>query len=113
MWALPTTTVTILRGTSIDEYSGTISNESTVASAVSASIMEQGRTVDDPNSGTPRVIRIVTGRVASTEDVKRNDRLRDEGTNLYYMVTSVRQVQNPIVTMDKVLELMRVDSTNP
>lgn len=113
MWALPTTRVTILRGTAIDEYSGTISNESTVASGVSASIMEQSRTVFDPASGTPRVVRLVAGRVGSTVDVKRNDRLLDENTNLYYMVNSVRQVQNPVITMDKALELKRMDTTNP
>lgn len=114
MLAMPTTTVTIKRGTAIDEYSGEISNETSASTGVPMSIMEQSRTVIEPTTGTPMVIRFVTGRVDPSVDIRRNDRILDENdADIYYMVLSVRQVQNPIVVMDKVLDLKRVDPNDP
>lgn len=109
--ALPTTTVSIKRGTTIDDYEGTITNETTVASGVSASIMEQVRQNFEPVTGLPRTIRFITGRVSDGTDVLTNDRLLDEVEGSYYTVISVRQMQNPVVTMDVTLELKRVGST--
>lgn len=109
--ALPTTTVSIKRGTAIDDYEGTITNETTVASGVSASIMEQTRQNFEPVTGLPRTIRFITGRVPDGTSVLTNDRLLDEVEGSYYTVISVRQMQNPVVTMDVTLELKRVGST--
>lgn len=112
-WAIPNTTVTIYRGTTIDEYSGDISNETVLASAISASIIEQSRIVDDPNSGTPRVVRLITGRVPDGTDVKNTDRLLDETNSRSYWIRSVRQHENPIYTSDVTLDLVRVDKNDP
>lgn len=113
MWVIPNTTVTILRGSSIDEYSGTISNETAIATGQTASITEQTRLEQDPSTGTPRVIRYVTGRLENGTSVTKTDRLLDEETGRYFSIRSVRQHSNPYYTSEVILDLERIDNLDP
>lgn len=112
MWAIPNTTVTLLESSGVDEWTG-LGTESVAASGVSASIIEQTRLVDDPVTGTPRVVRAVTGRVPDGTTVTRSHRVRDEVSSATYAVHSVRQHTNPFYTSDVTLDLVRTDSTDP
>lgn len=110
MIATPNTTVSILRpGGPIDDYTGEVENESVAASGVLASVMEQSRTVFDPASGTPIIVRFTRGRLPSGTDVTTADRVLDERTNFTYTVQSVRQVQSPVHTNDVTVELVRTN----
>lgn len=111
MHVIANTTVTILRGSGIDPYSGEITNEVVAASGVSASIIEQSRQVFDPTTGTPRVIQQITGRVPDGTQALNTDRLYDETNNVYYTIRSVRQHSNPIYTSEEILDLERVGTT--
>jgi hypothetical protein len=110
--AMPTTTVTIYAPTSIDEWSGGRTGDAAVASGVPASIIEQARTVNDPRTGTARVIRHLTGRVPDGAPVDPNSRLVDARGRVY-AVSSVRQLENPLWVGDVVLELTRLAQLSP
>lgn len=110
MFATPNTTVSILRPGSVDDYTGEVTGETISATGVLASIMEQSRTVFDPASGTPTIVRFTRGRLPSGTSVTTNDRVLDERTSLTYVVQSVRQVQSPVHTNDVTVELVRLGS---
>ena len=109
MLATPNTTVSILRGGVPDDYSGTVTNESVAASGVLASVMEQSRTVFDPSSGAPGIVRITRGRFPSGTDIRDSDRVLDERTNITYAVRSVYQLQSAVHTNDVTVELVRTN----
>jgi hypothetical protein len=110
MWARATTTVTIYLPTGEpDEWTGARSNDSLSASGVPASVIEQSRTVDDPQSGTPREVRSITGRLPAGTVVTRDARIVDAHGHTY-SVHSVRQVTNPVFVNDVVVELTRNDA---
>jgi len=113
MWVIPNTTVTVLRSSATDSYSGTVTNETTVASGLSASITEQSRAVDEPITGEPKVIRFVTGRVPDGTGIQQNDKIYDEINNRYFWVISVRQHSNPLYTSEEILDLKRISASNP
>lgn len=106
--AMQTTTVTIYEPSSIDEWSGERTADTLVASAVPASVIEQGRTVNDPKTRTARVVRQVTGRVPDGAPVTTDSRIVD-GEGRTYAVRSVRQPRNPLWIGDVILELLRTD----
>lgn len=111
--AMPTTTITIYAPSSDpDEWSGERTGDAAAAGDVSASIIEQVRTVNDPRTGTPRVIRNVTGRVPDGTPVAPTSRIVD-GEGRVYAVGSVRQARNPLWVGDIVLELYRTDQASP
>jgi len=109
MLALPTTTITILRGNE-DDYDGSISNETTVATGVSASILEQARNVGGFTGGERRTVRLITCRVSAGVDLRDDDDVVDERTGTRYAAQNVRLMQNPVVQMDLTAELKRTGS---
>lgn len=85
-----TTTVSILRGVTIN--SSSLDEEDVEAAALTgirASLIEQRRTDIDPESGDPRVRRVVTARLATNVDVRDGDRLQDERTGAIYKINSI------------------------
>lgn len=109
MYALATTTVSILRGTSVDPvYGDTFATSSIVASTIPASIIQDTQKVTTPGNPTPRITRTFVGIVGSDVDITDADRLRDERTGLVYEVTAVSQQNFPGMTTDQNLTLRRV-----
>lgn len=111
--AMRTTTVSIYApAVAPDEWSGARDGETLIVTGVPASVIEQTRTVNDPRTGTPRVIRQVTGRVPDGTPVAPTSRITDaEGRR--YAVGSVRQVRNPAWVGDVVLEMTRLAQDSP
>jgi hypothetical protein len=105
---LATTTVSVLRGTSTDEFNDEVDNDTIAASGIPASIMEQTRRVFTQDSQQPRIIRYITGRVPSTTLVEVGDRVRDEATDLVYAIDAMSQPGSPVHTADIRLDLKRV-----
>ena len=108
MQTLATTTVDVLRGTDTDAYNDPVDTDTPVLTDVPASIIEQSRVVLDQASGTPRVVRFVTGRVAHGTDVQADDRLRDRSGQIYE-VDAVARPQNPVLAQDVRLDLKHVN----
>lgn len=113
MWATPTTTVAVLRGAAADDYTGAVDNETTAASGIQASLIEQTRTVQDPASGTPRIVRSARARLPRDTDVVHTDRIRDERTGTTYAISDVRLLAAPFHLNDLTLELVRLDQLDP
>jgi hypothetical protein len=111
--ALPTTTVDVYAPAVVpDEWSGARGAEMLAAGGVVASIIEQAQNVNDPRTGTPRVVRTVTGRVPDGTPVAATSRVVDAEGRVY-AVSAVRQVRNPEWIGDVVLNLIRTDQQAP
>lgn len=108
MWAVPSTTVTVLRGTTTSAFGDQLDNTAVAASGIPAVITERSRTVFDHATQTPRVIRTVSCAVQSDTDLRRTDRLRDEATDVVYAVDAVTQPGGAGYTADLLVTLKRV-----
>lgn len=102
------TRVTILRGTSTDAFGDPVDTLTEVRTGVTASIMEQRKTVTNPVDGMPRQVRFTTGRLPAGTDLRNGDRIKDEKTGVIYMFDASSQVENAIRTNDLRIDLRRV-----
>ncbi|MBA5222225.1 hypothetical protein [Streptomyces griseoaurantiacus] len=91
MRALANTTISVLRGTTTDEFGDETDNASVAASGIPCSLVEQVRQAFTPESPTPRVVRYTIGRVNADTDVREDDRVKDEYTGRVYIVQAVSQ----------------------
>lgn len=89
------TWLTVIRGVERDafeDFSDTAQEAGTDAQTrFPASLVEVSRSISDPASGTPRVVRSTIARPLMPVDVTEDDRLRDERTGRVYAVTAVTQ----------------------
>jgi hypothetical protein len=90
MLSVPTTTITVYRGTTTDDLGDETDVDTVIAATVPAHFSEQRRTTQDPATGTPRVIRYPTCRVPASKDwgVQPGDRILDDRTGRRYTVGS-------------------------
>lgn len=107
MLALATTTVTVYRGTSTDDYGDEQDTDTPVHTGIPASIVEQSRRVTTRDDPTPRIVRYAVGRVTAGTDITDQDRLRDERTGAVYIVDAVSQMTSAAVAADVRLDLRR------
>jgi hypothetical protein len=109
IYAIATTTVSILRGTTVDPvYGDTAATATVVASGVVASIIEDKTAkTTTPGNPAPRITRAYDGILGSAVDVTDRDRLKDERTGQIYVILSVSQQALPGITSDQSLELRR------
>ncbi|MCX5365943.1 hypothetical protein OG864_45415 [Streptomyces sp. NBC_00124] len=104
---LATTTVSILRGTTEDEFGDEADTATTLAVGIPASLIEATRTAMEPVSGTPRIIRTHVCRLPPAVDVTENDRIKDEQTNEIYIVVAVTKNSNPVLAQPLRADLKR------
>ena len=109
MIARANTTVAILRGTTTNAYGDTVDVDTAVATGIQASILERNRRTYLAAEAAYRVIRTYTGRVTAGTDVRKGDRLRDEGNSQVYLVTDLNSTPGSVggLRPDVVLELSR------
>jgi hypothetical protein len=109
IYAIATTTVSVLRGTTVDPvYGDTTATMNVIASGIPASIIEdKSAKTTTPGNPTPRITRSYDGILGSTVDVTDRDRLKDERTGQVYVIVSVSQQALPGITSDQNLELRR------
>lgn len=107
MYALPTTTVSILRGSTTNAFGDVIDGSTVAASGVPCSLVEQTRTSKTADSPTPRVVHFTVGRIAADTDILDTDRLLDESTGQKYIIESVSRLGNPVIQADLRLDLKR------
>ncbi|MGW3821804.1 hypothetical protein ACWEAF_05715 [Streptomyces sp. NPDC005071] len=102
-----TTRISVLRGTGTDAFGDDTDTGTVAASGIAASLVESSRTVQEPVSGTPRIVRTHIGRVPPATDVTETDRIKDETTNEIYIVVSVTRNANPVIAQPLRLDLKR------
>ncbi len=101
MQAIATTTVSILRGTTTDDYGDEQDTDTPVATGVPASLTEQSRRVTTRDDPTPRIVRYAVARLPARTDVTDQDRIRDERTGAVYIVDAVSGMTNPAFEVDR------------
>jgi hypothetical protein len=104
MIARATTTVTIYRGESTDEYGDPIDSNTIVATGVSASILEQTVKAWTEVTTLPRAYRWAKMRVTNGTDIRQNDRIYDERTEETWTIVQISNRANPVRGTD-----LRVD----
>lgn len=111
MYALASTTATVLRGTTTNAYGDVVddpTNSVVIARGLPAQIIVTTSRPYDSSSQTIRVIQTVEGRVQSDTDIVEGDQLVDESNNVTYSIESVTQDGGPGFTSDLELVLRRV-----
>jgi hypothetical protein len=102
--ARATTTVTIYRGETTDEYGDPIDANTIVATGVSASILEQTVKAWTEATTLPRAYRWAKMRVTNGTDIQQNDRIYDERTEETWTIVQISNRANPVRGTD-----LRVD----
>lgn len=106
---LPTTTVAILRGETLDEYGDPVDSDTPVRAGIPVSLIERDRHVFVAAESRMTIVREVTGRARPDVDIREADRLRDERTGSIYLVEAVSRPSSPVGATDVRLVLRRVD----
>lgn len=95
MSTVANTYISIYRGTTEDDAGDEVETDVPLKTKIPASLIEgRPRQVDSGTSGTPRVVRVATMRVQATEDIRRNDRIKDESTGQFWRIESVGPSSN-------------------
>lgn len=108
MIATPTTTVTILGGSSQSDYGDVLDSDEPAGSGIPASIIEGRQVVGTEADDQARIIRYYTGRLPNGTVVDDSNRLRDEQTGETYVIDNVTRPKNPIIEQDVRLDLRRI-----
>lgn len=106
---IPTTTVAILRGETIDEYGDPVDSDTPIRAGVPISLIERDQRVYVPAESRTTIVRHVTGRARPGTPIRERDRLRDERTGSIYLVEAVSRSGTVIGSPDLRLVLRRVD----
>jgi hypothetical protein len=90
-----TTTVTVTRGETTDDFGDPIEAATVVASGIPASILEVQSRAQRPVEGRTDNVRAYTMRVRTNVTVQRDDRIHDERTGTMYTIDEVVTPVNP------------------
>jgi len=105
------TTCSVLRGTTSNQYGDTIDSNTPIISGLPITLIETGKTVQDPSTPTPRVIRQIYASVPEWVGILSTDRLLDERTQDVYIIISVTKPPTIIgAPVDTILGLKRVSA---
>lgn len=107
--AFPTTTVSILRGTTTTPAGDTVDADTAVHTGIPASVMERTRSGIDSVTQDMRVYRYTTCRLPAGTDVLDTDRILDEQSGRKYSIAAVSVLGSPVHTPDLRLDLTYVN----
>lgn len=110
MYARPTTTVSILSGSSTDDLGDVREGTTVSASGVPASILERTKRVFVPADQRVQTVTFYTGRLPAGTVITVANRVKDERTGAVYSVDNVSTVVSPVMTPDLRLDLRRVSA---
>lgn len=106
------TTVSILRGTDVDEFGDIEDTGTPITAGIPAILLETVKTTTDPATQTPRTIRSATCHLPAWTEALNSDQILDESTGQKY---SVADVDSPGILngapADLVLTLKRITFT--
>ena len=111
MNALPTTTVTILGGTTTNPWGDPTEGEDVIRADVPIAIHEQNVKVLTESDPAQVINRVYTGRAPHwSKDLFTNARrIKDQRTDEIYLIDAVTRPQNAAVPQDVRLDLRRVE----
>lgn len=105
------TLVTIYRGTTSNQFGDLVDSNVPYITDLPATLIETGKSVQDPSTPTPRTIRQIYASVPEWAGVLNTDRLRDERTGDVYIIISVTKPPTIIgAPVDTVLGLKRISA---
>jgi hypothetical protein len=105
-----TTTISVYRGTTNNEYSDEVDDNTTpILSGCIASIIEQSRRAFVAAESRKTVIKNTIGRVTNGTDIIEGDRVKDEMTQQFYFVESVSTPASPVHGPDLRMTLRAVN----
>ncbi len=107
MLAVPTTTVTILTGTTTNGYGDTTDANVVVAEKVPASLVEQQQQTTRPVSRRPQTVQMARCRLPAGTPVAVGNRVFDENTQVTWQVDDITQIRNVVSATDIRLNLRR------
>lgn len=109
MQNLATTSVSVLRGETSNEYGDETDSTAVAYAGIPASVVESSHVTTDPATQQPRTVRTITAVLPQWADVLNTDRLQaPDGT--VYAVIEVTAQPSLGYPADKVLKLRRVTS---
>jgi hypothetical protein len=109
--ALPTTRVSVLRGSTVNVFDDPTDAATVVLVGVPMAITETARTTTDHADDRQKSVFTYSGRCKYGTDVRQGDRLLDRDGVTYYAVRAVTTVSNPITKNDVRLDLERVPTS--
>jgi len=104
MIATPTTTVSILRGQTVNEFTDGVDTATPWKTGIPASIIERTQRVHGPKDSEDRIIRVFKLRVPRGTGLTKDDRVRD-ANGVIYVVDNVYQQANPFWPQDQSADL--------
>ena len=107
MTFLASTTVDVLRGTTLDAYGDEVPGTAPVEAGVPMSLIERVRLVRDSASGEYRRVAYVQGRCMAGVDIRDSDRVRDTCTGVIYTVLARRTPGSIVGLADLEVDLLR------
>jgi hypothetical protein len=104
--------VDVLRGSRSNWAGDEVDANDPFITGLPATLIETGKTIQDPSTPTPRIIREVLCIVPEYAGVLDTDRIRDHATGNLFMIMSVTRPPTIIgAPTDRVLSLKRVGGT--
>ncbi|GAA3230705.1 hypothetical protein GCM10017691_23900 [Pseudonocardia petroleophila] len=115
-WFIPTTTVTLKRGETTDEFGDAVDGNTVVASGLPCAVT-QSRGLGDQRSFVPSearggVVETFTLRFRPNVHVEEQDRVLDERQGLVYQVISVYNPQSVVGAADVRVTAIRVGAVS-
>ena len=106
------TTCQIWRGSTTNQFGDSIDANTPIITGLPVTLIETGKTVQDPSTPTPRTVREIRCIVPEWAGVLTTDRIYDERTADTYMVISVTKPPTIIgAPVDTVCQLRRVSAS--
>lgn len=109
MLYMPTTTVSILRGTTITLAGDEVDSLTPVYTGIPASVMERTRNGIDVSTQNPQVYHYTVCRLPAGTDVLETDLVLDELTGKQYAVSAVSTLSSPVHVPDLRVDLRHVN----
>jgi hypothetical protein len=107
------TVCTIFRGTSTNQFGDSIDSNTPYITDLPATLIETGKSVQDPSTPTPRTIRAIYLNVPEWAGILNTDRVLDQRTQDVYIVISVTKPPTIIgAPVDTTCQLKRVSANS-
>jgi hypothetical protein len=105
------TTCQVWRGTSVNQFGDTVDANTPFITGLPITLVETGKSVQDPSTPTPRTIRQIYASVPEWAGILNTDRLMDERTGDVFIIISVTKPPTTIgAPVDTVLGLKRISA---
>jgi hypothetical protein len=107
------TSATIYRGTTSNQYGDVVDSNVPFISGLPVTLIETGKSVQDPSTPTPRTIRQIYANVPEWAGITNSDRLMDERTGDVFIIISVTKPPTIIgAPVDTVCQLKRISANS-